>query len=55
MTKKLNELQKELETLLTKNQADIQSVLEQLEIKKEEMDKLQVQLKNAEEKVDISE
>ena len=44
MTKKLNELQKELETLLTKNQSDIQSVMDQLESKQEEMNALQVQL-----------
>lgn len=48
MTKKLNELQKELETLLTKNQSDIQSVMDQLESKQEEMNTLQVQLKKAE-------
>lgn len=55
MTKKLNELQKELETLLTKNQADIQSVMNQLESKQEETNALQIQLKNAEEKINISE
>lgn len=55
MTKKLNELQKELETLLTKNQADIQSVMGQLESKQEERNALQIQLKNAEEKINISE
>lgn len=55
MTKKLNELQKEFETLLTKNQADIQSVMDQLESKQEEMNALQIQLKNAEDKINISE
>lgn len=55
MTKKLNELQKELETLLTKNQEDIQSVMDQLETKREEMNILQGKLKNAEEKMNISE
>ena len=55
MTKKLNELQKELETLLTKNQEDIQSVMDQLESKQEERNALQIQLKNAEEKINISE
>ena len=55
MTKKLNELQKELETLLTKNQDDIQSVMDQLESKQKEMNTLQVQLKKAEEEINISE
>jgi hypothetical protein len=55
MTKKLNELQKELETLLTKNQADIQAFTDQLESKQEEMNALQVQLKKAEEEINISE
>lgn len=55
MTKKLNELQKELETLLTKNQSDIQSVMDQLESKQEEMNTLQVQLKKAEKEINISE
>ena len=53
--KKLNELQKELETLLTKNQDDIQSVMDQLESKQKEMNTLQVQLKKAEEEINISE
>lgn len=55
MTKKLNELQKELETLLTKNQDDIQSVMDQLESKQKEMNTLQVQLKKAEEEINIYE
>ena len=54
MTKKLNELQKELETLLTKNQSDIQSVMDQLEGKQEEMNALQVQLNKAEKEINIS-
>ncbi|MGY3709014.1 hypothetical protein ACWOA5_08000 [Granulicatella adiacens] len=55
MTKKINELQKEIETLLTKSKDDIQFVMVQLKNKQEEMNTLQAQLEKAEKDINISE
>ena len=53
MTKTLNELQKEFETLVSNNQNEIKSVTEKLELKKNEMTDLQYQLKKAEKEINI--
>lgn len=45
MTKTLDEIQKEFETLLSNNKNEIAAVTEKLEMKKNEMTALQSQLK----------
>ena len=53
MTKNLNELQKEFETLVSNNQNEIKTVTEKLELKKKEVTSLQAQLKKAEQDINI--
>ena len=53
MTKTLNELQKEFETLLSNNKNEINAVTEKLELKKNEMTALQSQLKKAEKDINL--
>lgn len=53
MTKTLNELQKEFETLVSNNQNEIRTVTEKLELKKKEVTSLQTQLKKAEQDINI--
>lgn len=55
MTKTLDEIQKEFETLLMKNKKDIETVEEQLEIKQKELNELKGDLVKAEQSINISE
>ena len=54
MTKTLNELQKEFETLVSNNQIEINTVTEKLELKKNELTSLQAQLKKAEQDINLN-
>ena len=54
MTKTLNELQKEFETLVSNTQNEINTVTEKLELKKNELTSLQAQLKKAEQDININ-
>lgn len=53
MTKTLNELQTEFETLLSNNKNEIQAVTEKLEMKKNEMTALQAQLNKAKKDINL--
>lgn len=53
MTKTLDEIQKEFETLLSNNKNEIDAVTEKLEMKKNEMTALQSQLKKAEKDINL--
>ena len=53
MTKTLDEIQKEFETLLSNNKNEINAVTEKLELKKNEMTALQSQLKKAEKDINL--
>ena len=53
MTKTLDEIQKEFETLLSNNKNEINAVTEKLEMKKNEMTALQSQLKKAEKDINL--
>lgn len=53
MTKTLDEIQKEFETLLSNNKNEIAAVTEKLEMKKNEMTALQSQLKKAEKDINL--
>jgi hypothetical protein len=53
MTKTLNELQKEFETLVSNAKNEINTVTEKLELKKKELSSLQAQLKKAEQDINI--
>ena len=55
MTKTLDEIQKEFETLLTKNKKDIETVEQELEIKQKELNELKGDLEKAEQSINISE
>lgn len=55
MTKTLDEIQKEFETLLMKNKKDIEIVEQELEIKQKELNELKGDLEKAEQSIDISE
>lgn len=54
MTKTLNELQKEFETLLSNNQNEIKTVTQKLEQKKKEITALQTQLEKAEKDINLN-
>ena len=53
MTKTLDEIQKEFETLLSNNKNEIDAVTEKLEMKKNEMTALQSQQKKAEKDINL--
>ena len=53
MTKQLNELQKEFDTLVSNNQNEIKTVAEKLEMKKNEMTELQSQLNKAKKEINL--
>ena len=55
MTKTLDEIQKEFETLLMKNKKDIETVEQELEIKQKELNELKGDLEKAEQSINISE
>ena len=55
MTKTLDEIQKEFETLLMKNKKDIETVEQELEIKQKELNKLKSDLEKAEQSINIAE
>lgn len=55
MTKTLDEIQKEFETLLMKNKQDIETVEKELEIKQKELNKLKGDLEKAEQSINIAE
>lgn len=55
MTKTLNEIEKEFETLLMKNKKDIETVEQELEIKQKELNKLKGDLEKAEQSINIAE
>lgn len=55
MTKTLDEIQKEFETLLMKNKKDIETVEQELEIKQKELNELKGDLVKAEQSINISE
>ena len=54
MTKTLNELQKEFETLVSNNKNEIKTVTQKLETKKNEITALQAQLKKAEKDINLN-
>lgn len=54
MTKTLNALQKEFETLVSNAKNEIKTVTEKLELKKKEVTSLQAQLKKAEQDININ-
>lgn len=54
MTKTLNELQKEFETLVSNNKNEIKTVAQKLETKKKEITALQTQLKKAEKDINLN-
>ena len=55
MTKTLDEIQKEFETLLMKNKKDIETVEQELESKQKELNELKGDLEKAEQSINISE